>query len=267
MLSKLFKYEFKATTRIFLPMYAVLLVMSVVARLFYTGGFTDSTPVVLITMLMVMLFTAVWVVTLVIILRRFWTNLLGREGYLMNVLPVDPWQHVFTKMITSTVWCIVGIIVSAAAFCIMLFGIPQLSLVSLDQLFGWIPQFWNAVVDYGVAGGCVLLIVQVVVIFLLSLFAANLSYYAAMAIGQLVNKHRVWASIGAYFGISIIESTIASTVGIHQFAITTYNVEQASYALSAANKAAFLVLIFNLVFSAALFAATSLILQRKLNLQ
>ena len=83
MLKKLFKYEFSATGRIFLPMYAALLVMSLIARVFYSvEGLQSDILIALITMLLVMLFTAVWVITFVIIIRRFWDNLLGRQGYL-----------------------------------------------------------------------------------------------------------------------------------------------------------------------------------------
>lgn len=271
MLGKLFKYEFRATARVFLPMYAVILVMSVVARLFYTGNFNSETPAVLITILMVMLFTALWVVTLVIIIRRFWTNILGREGYLMNVLPVHPWEHVFSKMITSTVWCVASIIFSVLPLMIMLFGL-QLTSVHFGEVFRWIGRIWEDVSNAGLASQAVLFIVQFIVTVILSVFDFILAAYAAMCVGQLVNKHRIWASIGAYFGISIIESIITSILGVQQLTgISSNDFEQtadaAMYAMMLANKHMFLALVITLVFCAAMFFSSTTILRRRLNLQ
>ena len=217
MLGKLFKYEFRATGRIFLPAYAVLLVMSFVARLFYSANLareftTEGRTTLIVTMVMVMLFTAVWVVTLVVVIRRFWTNLLGREGYLMNVLPVSPWEHMCSKAVTSLVWVLLSGLVSAAALVVMLLGTTD--LVDWRNLFYNASWIWNEGWDYLRAEGAdtqaVLMIVQTVIDGLMSIISLSLTAYAAMSIGQLVNRHRVWASIGAYFGITIARSIVSS---------------------------------------------------------
>lgn len=217
MLGKLLKYEFRATGRIFLPAYAVLLVMSFVARLFYSANLareftTEGRTTLIVTMVMVMLFTAVWVVTLVVIIRRFWTNLLGREGYLMNVLPVSPWEHVCSKAVTSLVWVLLSCIVSAVALAVMLLGTT--GLIDWRELLYHASEFWREGWDYMRAEGAevqaVLLIVQSVADGLTSIISMILTVYAAMSIGQLSNRHRVWASIGAYFGITIARSIVSS---------------------------------------------------------
>ena len=219
MLGKLLKYEFRATGRIFLPAYAVLIVMSAVARLFYAANLareftTDGRTTVIVTMVMVMLFTAVWVITLVVVIRRFWTNLLGREGYLMNVLPVSPWEHVCSKALTSLVWVLLSGLFSIAALVIMLFGTT--GLVDWRDLLYNASWIWNEGWDYLRAKGAdtqaALLIVQTVVDGLMSVVSLILTVYAAMSIGQLSNRHRVWASIGAYFGITIARSIASSTL-------------------------------------------------------
>ena len=219
MLRKLFKYEFRATGRIFLPAYAVLLVMSFVARLFYSADLareftTEGRTTLIVTMVMVMLFTAVWVVTLVVVIRRFWTNLLGREGYLMNVLPVSPWEHVCSKAVTSLVWVLLSGFFSFAALIVMLMGTT--GLIDWRDLFYNASWIWNEGWDYLRAEGAeiqaVLLIVQSVIDGLMSIVSLILTAYAAMSIGQVVNRHRVWASIGAYFGITIARSIVSSAL-------------------------------------------------------
>ena len=128
MLRKLFKYEFKATSRVFLPMYGIFLVLMVLARFFYLGqnealfgnSILSGLSVFLVTLIVIAAFTAVWVVTLVLTIRRFWQNLLGREGYLSHVLPVESWEHVLTKLVTGVVWTICSTIVTVGGLWIML---------------------------------------------------------------------------------------------------------------------------------------------------
>ncbi len=46
------------------------------------------------------------VVTVMTIVRRFYGNLLGREGYLMHTLPVTEAQLVGAKLISGAVWSV-----------------------------------------------------------------------------------------------------------------------------------------------------------------
>lgn len=292
MLGKLFKYEFRATGRVFLPMYALLLVMSFLARLFYSGGLRDAAEdgmtetriTAIVTLIMVMLFTAVWVITLVVILRRFWVNLLGREGYLMNVLPVSPWEHVTAKMTVAAVWAILSGIASVLALLIMLGGALE-NFINIE--WQYFVEYWNEGWAYLRAESAdtqaVLLIVLIVVTSLVSVFSNILAAYAAMCIGQTVNKHRVWASIGAYFGIDVLISIVGSWLlgarleGVRTLGIIAgdgsaeYWNGGGAYALrgllSAINTEALIYLIFTLVIGAALFFVSQLLMKKQLNLQ
>ncbi len=277
MLGKLFKYEFSATGRIFLPMYGVLLVMSLIARIFYTSNIHSRTSEIanaLMTMVMVMLFTAVWVVTLVIIVRRFWTNLLGREGYLMNVLPVNPWEHVFAKMVTSGVWIIAGTVVSVVAFLVMLLGLPELADIDLREIFDDFNEFIAYLKDKNMAGQTVLVIVQGVLLTIVSSFQFTLTAYAAMCVGQLANSHRTMASIGAYFGLNIAQSLVTNLANEGGYfgdvskvpAVTDYT-EYARRALVNTNQFMALLLLLSVVVCAAMFFLSSILLKKKLNLQ
>ena len=281
MLGKLFKYEFRATGRIFLPAYAALLVMSVVTRLFYGNGGVfvsganknDELLAGIATLVMIMLFTAVWVVTLAVTLRRFWANLLGREGYLTNVLPVHPWEHMFSKLVTASVWNILSGAVSVLALWIMLGGV--LHLIDISEFM----EFWRELrwrlAEEGATGQAVLLAVQVVTSTLLSVFQFILSAYAAMCVGQLVNAHRIWASIGAYFGVSVAKSTLFSQVGGRVLAARFFGTTVYSYEgpisvvreLARVNELLLWYLALELLFCAALFFAGTWILRKRLNLQ
>ena len=270
MLKKLFKYEFSATGRIFLPMYAALLVMSLIARVFYSvEGLQSDILIALITMLLVMLFTAVWVITFVIIIRRFWDNMLGRQGYLMNVLPVNPWEHVLAKMVTSGVWCVAGAIVSTLSFMLMLFGIPELAEIDFSEFFGWLNEAIEALREHAIWGSSILIIVQTALHSFVICFEFVLMTYAAMCIGQLANRHRVWASIGAYFGICTVCSLFTSLFSEHRFFNVTvrFPSTQPETVLRWINESLALSLLLSLIICVALFFTSSLLLKKKLNLQ
>ena len=214
MLGKLLKYEFRATARVFLPMYVLLLVMSAVARLVYGAQMNEAKGTLLniltvvVTVAVIGLVFAVAVVTLLLICRRFWNNLLGREGYLMNVLPVTSAAHVWAKLIAAAVWTVASAAVSIAALYIMLSGFGQ--NVGFSDLWELLRTLREVLQSYGIAGQVNLLVTQIIVFILLSLLSSVLKIYASMTVGQLANKHRIWASVGAYFGIGIAESILFS---------------------------------------------------------
>ena len=288
MLGKLLKYEFRATARVFLPMYALLLVMSVVARLIYGAQMTQAQGVLLniltvvVTVAVIGLLVAVAVVTLLLICRRFWNNLLGREGYLMNVLPVSTAAHIWAKLIAAAVWTIASAVFCVTALYIMLSRLAEVG--SFRELWETACALRDILREYGVAGQAGLLIGEIVALILLSLLADVLKIYASMSIGQLANKHRIWASVGAYFGVGIAQSIIFSRIlmlrAIHYSGAKLdmgLHVEMSGEALEvfddirtalpAINMELVWMLLVNLVCCAALFIVTERLLKKKLNLQ
>ena len=288
MLGKLLKYEFRATARVFLPMYALLAVMSAAARLVYGAqmsraqGTLLNILTVVVTVAVIGLLAAVGVVTLILICRRFWNNLLGREGYLMNVLPVTGAGHVWAKLIAAAVWSIASAAVSIAALYIMLSRFGESG--GLREFLELLRTAGEVLKAYGAAGQARLLAIQLVLFILLSLLSSVLKIYASMAVGQLADKHRIWASVGTYFGIGIAESMVYSRLlvlralrytganmgfGLH---VEVNPVELESFEdfcrlLPAVNTEAVWMLGLTLVFCAALFWVTQWLLKKHLNLQ
>ena len=95
MLKKLLKYEFIATGRIFLPLYGALIVVSFLQKLFFDFNFGNMRNISLniligaIPVLFTTLVVAVIVTTFIMMIMRFYKNLLSSEGYLMFTLPVS----------------------------------------------------------------------------------------------------------------------------------------------------------------------------------
>ena len=267
MLRKLLKYEFSATARVFLPVYAALIAMSVLTMLLYSGR-VSAAPRVIAALVITALFTAVIVITVVMTLNRFWTNLLGREGYLMHVLPVRSWRLVLAKLLTMSVWTAASVIVCCAALFIIMSN-----AVSIRDIFSFFPGMLSEAIRYmreneGLAQ-FIVMIVLLVLTAVLSLFAAILSMYTAMSIGQLANRHRVWAALGAYIGLGVVFSFVSSYA--FPGAVSLYegfgSPATVGGILSYVNTMLWVQLAVSAVETGALFAATSLLLEKKLNLQ
>jgi len=92
MLTKLLKHEFRATARIMGPLYLVLLAVALgfnfSARLMDSGNFVLNMLAALVVMAYVVAITAVFIVAFILMLQRFYKNLLGDEVQDINVLTV-----------------------------------------------------------------------------------------------------------------------------------------------------------------------------------
>ncbi|MFR5640554.1 MAG: hypothetical protein ACLUDF_05780 [Butyricicoccus sp.] len=96
---KLLKYEWKACARTCLPLYGVLILMSLISRMLYVipkNASLDFMLPAIGSMLYMGVMMAAFVVTAVILIQRFYKNLLGSEGYLMFTLPVTVTQHLLS---------------------------------------------------------------------------------------------------------------------------------------------------------------------------
>src|SRR5699024_1205776 len=122
MLGKLLKYEFKSTGRLFGVIYLLIMILSLMIGLLGRRYMTISVAIwnhdgirlaalaILIVAYFVML-VAMVVVTFVVILQRFYKNLLEGEGYLMHTLPVPTWMLVASKLIAAVIWDILGFVI------------------------------------------------------------------------------------------------------------------------------------------------------------
>lgn len=204
---KLLKYEWKACARICLPLYGVMLLMSIVSALMTTERaqrFLNGIPTAILGMLYFALLVAVFVVTLVILIQRFYKNLLGDEGYLMFTLPVSVAQHIWSKVIIAAVIsCLSGIV---AVFSIAILGSGTGLLAGLAMIlveFGQICIENPHVLGYTLEG---------ILLLLISTISGILYLYLCMALGHLAKKHRVLMSVVWYFVLSTVAQFVFSFV-------------------------------------------------------
>ena len=149
MLRKLLKHEFRATARIMVPVYLVLLVTALGAN-FSTRGILETPYAVLnilgslLVMAFVVAIMAVCVVSFLLMIQRFYKNLLRDEGYLMLTLPASVHQQVWSKLIVSSVWFIITGVVVMLSFVMMALDVSFLEgmVQVLQRLFQDITAYY-----------------------------------------------------------------------------------------------------------------------------
>ena len=116
MLTKLIKQEFRATARVMIPMYLVMLALAVGAR-FFTDDLGDLGD--LLKALCALAVLACILVNVAAMILRFKQNLLGDEGYLMFTLPVTVHQHLWAKLVAAVAWFAATLAISLGSLCIL----------------------------------------------------------------------------------------------------------------------------------------------------
>jgi len=208
MLGKLLKYELKATAHYFLPLFAAMLIFPIIMRLF-GGVFGQELSWIggLLMFIEVILMIALAVMVLVITILRFYKNLLGSEGYLMFTLPVSAHHNILSKLLAATLWNIAsGLVVMISIFIIAGFANIAEMLSS-----GW--QTFSYMLRFELNLNPAMMLFQWSIVGLICVACNILMLYLAMAIGQLANERKFWASFGAYVGIQIAGGILTSTIG------------------------------------------------------
>ena len=210
MLTKLLKYDFKATGRIILPIAGGVLVLNFVSDLL--GHFVNNTghtmPWVGVFMWLLTLATFLGMLAVLAIcffasVQRYY-KLLGEQGYLMLALPVHAWQHIAAKLICGVVWTLFGF---------FYFGIcGSFSLAILDG-------------DGFSLGGINTNDIPLLLTFLLLILAliamAQLHAYLACAFAGRFTQQRLLISIVSYFVLGFIGQLLL-LLGVILFAVKVY---------------------------------------------
>lgn len=225
MLGKLIKHETRATSRIFLPLYGALLILTIFTKLvmaigapdFFSEAASNNNNIAEIILgisftLYFVLIVGICVMTLVMIIQRFYKNLFTDEGYLMFSLPVKTWELVLSKLMVGMIWSAVCTVMIVLTFFI--FSLGAFSMMELSQTIR------SAYSMFYLQTGMELnlFMAELILFILVQTVASILMIYVSIAIGQLFNQHRIVAAFGAYIVITIAMQIIMS-IAMAVFAI------------------------------------------------
>ena len=252
MLGKLIGHEFRATARYYLPLFAILIVLGLILLPILRHAYGMGGPLQrLLTVVYTLAAIILAVMTLVVTIRRFYTHLLGREGYLMFTLPVTTGQNILGKLIPATCWTLIGLVLGF--LCVA-------------------PGAVGGVGD--IPGALALPIFLLIIMAILIIAATILFFYLCMAIGQLFNTHKFLAAVVVFLvltavlnilGILLIARLVAGSMlaGLAGGGLVSWI---GAYPAAAANLLCVAAVVFVFVICLVLFLITRWLLNRKLNL-
>lgn len=261
MLGKLLKHELKATGRILLPLYLIMIGLSLVNRVLSDINIYNG-PLNIIRGFMIAAYgiaiLATLVITFVVIVLRFYKNLMSDEGYLMFTLPVKPALLINSKLVVSLLWNIVSMIIVGTSLLIILATPDRMDV--FFEFFDFI--FISLKANFG--NKHILLIVEFLVLMFISLIQQILLIYVSIAVGQLFNGHKVLGSFASYIAISTIMQIVITLILAIWALLAGSNLEE----LEVIPQLVFpFSIIISLVFNALFYFATDYIFKRKLNLE
>lgn len=275
MLGKLIKHEFKASGRTMGPLILVCLGLSVLAGLSIRGmeNLQDYGWFTVLFGIVIFLFVvglmAVCIMALVVCIERFRKNLLGDEGYLMFTLPVSVDEHIFAKLIVSSVWFVVTWLVCMLAFVLMLLCNVDMIEVNWSEIGYVLNEVWGRLVDFGL-----LHIIAYILELLALIFAACcvtcMQFYSAMAIGYSFSNHKVLLSVVFFFVINVVLSilqpllmAVTGNAGVIDFMIESVENMSAPVTVHMILLGTFL---YMMILFVILYFPTRLLLKHRLNL-
>ena len=202
---KVFKYEMISAGRIILPLYSILLVMSLIIGRFvmdkdlevHSIGLFGTAKAVLVVLTGI-LYVVLFVVTISIIEKRYKKSMLGDEAYLNMTLPVTVGEHLWGRYLADMVWGLAyGIISMLSGAFILIKGWNQIPKVFHELV--------KAMAEFKMANGysiisCILAIcfAGVAIYMLICIFS-----YMCNSVTNLVEKKRTLISI-LIFAVSFI---------------------------------------------------------------
>ena len=261
MLTKLISYELKSVARHFIPIYGLILAVSTILGLYFhtlpivewVGGIGGGLLFGLLIAILVSLYVALYVITIMMIIKRFNSNLLGDEGYLMMTLPVSVETILHSKWISSLIWFIASAIVSGLSFFLIISLSSDLGFSDFIDIVHEIPKVMNQVPVMTI----LLAFANIFFGFLFFLFLV----YSCISVAHLApfSKHKTIWAIVFYILVSnitgIVQMNITNNLGINE--INT---------IALFNQVFQIQLLFNVVGLAVCFLITQHILTKKLNL-
>lgn len=268
MLGKLLKYELKATSRVFIPLYIAILVVSIVNGLSLNLEILNIQG--LATIVLMCLFISLFVITIVVTIQRFNKNLLKDEGYLMFTLPVSSKHLVLSKYLTSLIWTFLSFIVALLSFTII-FTIATYGDFNYSYFINEFNLLFSNMLNLNILGQFLKIILLMIISYTIFIF----NVYLALSVGQLpiFNRFRNVSSFIGFLVINLLISYAQNIVSlfVNDASVNIEAIDNINYAInsvtSIVSKGLNIAIVINLIIILVLFFATTYILDKKLNLE
>ena len=210
MFGKLLKYEFKSTSKWYLLITLIALGLSVITGIIGGSSTTTFSSMEPDTMKMVagtlgiLIFGGIiglYLSNYYIIIRRFYSNLYGREGYLTWTLPASPHAIILSKFVgalVASLYCLFLLFLSGFITIIVMGAVIG---QDLSPVFSIISKAFSHSIAY-----------WMIIWWIFTTASGILLFYVSIALGQLFQNRRGFKAILFGFLLCLVLSIIGTAV-------------------------------------------------------
>lgn len=269
MLAKLLKHEWKASWRVPAVLIGILWVTAALAGLTFLSPMWTSElkglDILLVFVILAFYFMIIAVsvgVTLYMAVR-FYKSMFTDEGYLTHTLPVTSHQLLLSKILPMAAWSFLsmaGIVISLLIFGGMAFLFLVEDVHAMADSVALVVTQMKEMLGSSLPG----FVASVAAMMLVGIFSGPMMIVGSVSLGQMVGKHKVLGSIGAYFGLTTVIQIVMTVIMLPFMLKMAY----------VADENVFKVLIpvywfaagFSVVYMTGLYFLSEYLIRRKLNL-
>ncbi len=271
MLGKLLKYEYKETAKLFIPLNAIVLLITLLWTGYLKISLYDANGQGVLQVFFILLYVigilALFIITGVYLAIRFYKTMYAQQGYLTHTLPVSVSATLNSKIIAAVSWLLLAILVCAASILILALGLSGLPSSADMQRF----QEYFCLM-FGME---LLPSIGIVALMLIGFcFELTMMVYASLSVGQLFHNYRIPAAIGAGVVFYVIQQIVSALslfavgIGYMGYQTVTFSTTAPQLPESDLYRHIFLTtLTLALLFSIAYYVICHILTKKKLNLE
>lgn len=194
---KLWKYELKCSYRSYLFTYAILLL----SALFFSTR-SNETLMIIVSVLFTIMIFVVFILTFVMIIRTYQQSMFTKAGYLTMTLPASSKMILLVKILNSTLWFILSMIVIVFSSFLLAWKAGGFDISDLMEGFGRIFQQ----IDLET-------VIEILAMFIGTIESVAMVYFVMnITHTNYIRRHRGIIAVLLFFGITILISIFNSFV-------------------------------------------------------
>lgn len=258
-IAKVFKYDFIAAIRVFLPVCGILIIMGLVNGILVGRYDTEpGTTGSFMTGLCIFLYFMIWIITSIVthigIYLRFRNSMVSSEAYLNMTLPVTMFEHISGRALSGLALCIIFTLSGIAS--VGLFAIRGYSYIAAN--WGYIADKFNNVM-YELNMNAFQFWLEISIVVITSYLFYISVWFIINAIGHLVSKGRTLVKVILFFFLSGVPQNV-----LQIFSFRLLNADQPLLLVPSFIVA---IILAELIFAGIYFTITGLILRYRLSVE
>lgn len=274
MLRKLIKHEFRATAHLMLPLFVLAPVTAIGGNISVKYLMeSESNALNIIGLILLTAFAvamaAVCIMAVVVMVQRFYKNLLQDEGYIMLTLPVSVHQHIWSKLIVSIVWFALSCVIVLLSIFILVYDMGMLR--EFFHVFDLILEEISTLRESGYLTHMIFIAIELILMLIAGSISSCLHFYTALSMGHSFAKSKMLLSVVLYFAVSfamqIINGIVAAFAGNTGLAESFFDRFVNLQGVAGTHPVMIIFILYNALFGAILYFLTVFFMKKRLNLE